>query len=181
MKVRELRRAAGLPDVAANIAAYRMSNPVTVLPISIRWISLVPSKIVKIVDYGAVSAGQRAVDPVVSARIQHGLPEGNDGFRPARARTPSQVHRRYIFDLTCHYPVGRGTRPRCQRRADGPHPGRTTGNAGSPGWALSRRHGGVTGRIGHNRATADEPAPALPEPIELPGASAGSYRTGRAA
>jgi hypothetical protein len=38
--------------------AYRTSSPVTVRPISIRWISLVPSKIVKIVDYGAVSAGQ---------------------------------------------------------------------------------------------------------------------------
>jgi hypothetical protein len=45
----------------------------------IRWISLVPSKIVKILDYGAVSAGQRPVDPVVSARIQHALFEGNDG------------------------------------------------------------------------------------------------------
>lgn len=101
---------------------------------------------------------------MVTARIQHGLPEGNDGFRPARARTPSQVHRRYIFALTCHYPVGQGTRPRCQRRADGPHTGRTAGNAGNPGWALSRRHGGVTGRTGHNRATANEPAPALTTP-----------------
>jgi hypothetical protein len=26
------------------------------------------------------------LDPVVSARIQHGLFEGNDGFRPARVR-----------------------------------------------------------------------------------------------
>jgi hypothetical protein len=59
MEVRELRRAAGLPDAAANIAAYRTSNPVTVLPVSIRWISLVASKTVKIVDYVAVSAGQR--------------------------------------------------------------------------------------------------------------------------
>jgi hypothetical protein len=59
MEVRELRRAAGLPDVAADIAAYRTSNPVSVLPISIRWISLVASKMVKIVDYGAVSACQR--------------------------------------------------------------------------------------------------------------------------
>jgi hypothetical protein len=50
MEVRELRRAAGLPDIAANIAAYRTSNPVTVLPTSIRWISLVASKMVKILE-----------------------------------------------------------------------------------------------------------------------------------
>jgi hypothetical protein len=31
---------------------------VTARPISIRWISLVPSKIVKILDYTAVSTGQ---------------------------------------------------------------------------------------------------------------------------
>jgi hypothetical protein len=49
-----------------------------------RWISDVPSKMVKIVDVEAVSAGQRPAAPVVSARIQHGLFEGNDGFRPAR-------------------------------------------------------------------------------------------------
>jgi DNA-binding NarL/FixJ family response regulator len=50
-------------DVAANIAAYRTSNPVTVLPIRIRWISLVPPKIVKILPVQAVSAGQRTADP----------------------------------------------------------------------------------------------------------------------
>jgi hypothetical protein len=38
--------------------AYRTSSPVTVRPISIRWISDVPSKIVKILAEGAVSAGQ---------------------------------------------------------------------------------------------------------------------------
>jgi hypothetical protein len=38
-----------------------------------RWISLVPSKIVKILAVGAVSAGQRPAGPVVSARIQHAL------------------------------------------------------------------------------------------------------------
>jgi hypothetical protein len=59
--------------------------------------------------------------PVVSARIQHRPFKGNDGFRPARARTPPQVHRRYILALTCHYPVGQDTR---QRGADGPHTGR---------------------------------------------------------
>ena len=35
-----------------------MSSPVMVLPISIRWISDVPSKMVTIMDYMAVSAGQ---------------------------------------------------------------------------------------------------------------------------
>ena len=50
---------------------------------SIRWISKVPSKIVKIVDYRAVSTGQRPTAPVVSARIQHGLSEMNAGFHPA--------------------------------------------------------------------------------------------------
>jgi hypothetical protein len=40
-----------------------------------RWISEVPSKIVKIVDYRAVFAGQRPAGAVVSARIQHGLSE----------------------------------------------------------------------------------------------------------
>jgi hypothetical protein len=42
----------------------------------IRWISDVPSKMVKIVDYGAVSAGQRPAGAVVSARIQHRISEG---------------------------------------------------------------------------------------------------------
>jgi hypothetical protein len=86
----------------------------------IRWISLVPSKIVKILELGAVSAGQRPADPVVSARIQHALFEGNDGFRPACARNPPQVYRRYILMLTCHYPVGQGTCPGGQRHAYGP-------------------------------------------------------------
>jgi hypothetical protein len=38
--------------------AYRTSSPVTVRPISMRWISDVPSKIVKILAIGAVFAGQ---------------------------------------------------------------------------------------------------------------------------
>ncbi|MCW2929048.1 MAG: hypothetical protein JWM19_10 [Actinomycetia bacterium] len=49
----------------------------------IRWISDVPSKMVKILAVGAVSAGQRpARTPVVSARIQHALSETNSGFGP---------------------------------------------------------------------------------------------------
>lgn len=42
---------------------YRTSSPVTARPISIRWISEVHSKMVKIVDYGAVSAVQRPALP----------------------------------------------------------------------------------------------------------------------
>jgi hypothetical protein len=38
-----------------------------------RCISLVPSKMVNIVDYVAVFAGQRPARAAVSARIQHGL------------------------------------------------------------------------------------------------------------
>jgi Family of unknown function (DUF6444) len=38
---------------------YRTPSPVTARPMIIRWISLVPSKMVKIVDYRAVSAVQR--------------------------------------------------------------------------------------------------------------------------
>jgi hypothetical protein len=43
------------------VLGYRTSNPVTARPMIIRWISLVPSKIAKIMDYLAVSAGQRPV------------------------------------------------------------------------------------------------------------------------
>ena len=58
-----------------------------VQPISIRWISLVPSKMVKIVDYRAVSAGQPPVrGPWVSARIQHRLSEGGGRSRLPRER-----------------------------------------------------------------------------------------------
>ena len=48
-----------------------------------RWISDVPSKIVKILDYGAVFRRSATLPgAVVSARIQHRLFEGRDGFRP---------------------------------------------------------------------------------------------------
>jgi hypothetical protein len=42
------------------------------------WISLVASKIVKIVDQTAVSTGQRLAGAQVSAQIQHRLSEGRD-------------------------------------------------------------------------------------------------------
>ena len=65
---------------------YLTSSPVTARPMIIRWISLVPSKMVKILAVGAVSAGQRPAGPPVSARIQHGLSEMNAGFGSARVR-----------------------------------------------------------------------------------------------
>jgi hypothetical protein len=97
-----------------------------------RWISEVPSKIVKILAIVAVYAGQRPAAPVVSARIQHAPPEMNAGARLilARCRTHSagdfdavrhrrgcgeivlggappafsaQVYRRYIIALSCRY------------------------------------------------------------------------------
>jgi hypothetical protein len=37
---------------------YRTSSPVTALPMIMRWISDVPSKIVKLVEVRAVSAGR---------------------------------------------------------------------------------------------------------------------------
>jgi hypothetical protein len=59
---------------------------VTARPMIMRWISEVPSKMVKIVDLMAVFAGQRPAWSVVSARVQHRLSERNDGFRSARVR-----------------------------------------------------------------------------------------------
>jgi len=38
---------------------YRTSSPVTALPMIMRWISDVPSKIVKLLEVRAVSAGRR--------------------------------------------------------------------------------------------------------------------------
>jgi hypothetical protein len=40
---------------------YRTSRPVTALPMIMRWISDVPSKIVKLVDVPPVSAGRRRI------------------------------------------------------------------------------------------------------------------------
>jgi hypothetical protein len=145
---------------------------VTARPISIRWISLVPSKIVKILAVRAVSAGQRPIRPLVSARIKHALSEMNVGFRPgrvwfrawyertpsrtvsllavqARQTTPLEVYRRYILALTCLYAVGQGTQPCGQRRADGPHTGRIPGGCGNLGLAVAvvptRRRDGPDG------------------------------------
>ena len=96
------------------------------LSMIIRWISLVPSKIVKIVDEQSVSAGQRrawgcgiSTDPAPDfggrrrfPAAPHMLP--STGGRPGRRRKPwyqlsaeycAEVHRRYIFaDLPGHAP-----------------------------------------------------------------------------
>jgi hypothetical protein len=94
-------------------------------PTIIRWISLVPSRIVKIVDYGTVSTGQRPARPVVSARIQHGLFEGNDvSDRPVSGfECGSDTPRR-------HYEPSRST-PRRLGPAD-QHAGPPCGRAGHP-------------------------------------------------
>jgi hypothetical protein len=53
---------------------YRTSSPVTALPMIMRWISDVPSKIVKLLEVRAVSAGRWPVDRRIlstnSARIR---------------------------------------------------------------------------------------------------------------
>ena len=94
-------------------SAYRTSSPVTARPMIIRWISDVPSKIVKILAVRAVYAGQRPAEPpgisTDSARpvrdefwLRAGLvrdwragrrrvPVGGRG-RPARWRAPSAAY-----------------------------------------------------------------------------------------
>ena len=93
---------------------YLTSSPVTARPISIRWISDVPSKIVKIVDYGQFPQVSGLHDPVVSARIQQRLSEGNDGFRSARVRfqawfgrTPRRHREPSRCPLCCRYIGGK--------------------------------------------------------------------------
>jgi hypothetical protein len=44
---------------------YRTSSPVTALPMIMRWISDVPSKIVKLVEVQAVSAGRWPLGPAL--------------------------------------------------------------------------------------------------------------------
>jgi hypothetical protein len=52
-------------------SGYRTSSPVIARPISIRWISDVPSKMVKILAAGTVPQFSGLRTPVVSARIRH--------------------------------------------------------------------------------------------------------------
>jgi hypothetical protein len=53
---------------------------------SMRWISEVPSKMVKILAIGQFQQVSGLLGPVVSARIQHAPSEKNAGFRPGRVR-----------------------------------------------------------------------------------------------
>jgi hypothetical protein len=150
----------------------------TVLPMSIRCISLVPSKIVKIVDERAVSAGQRTFDPrgistdpapdflgwrrfPAATRM---LP--STGTRPKRAPQPpltalgrelrqgtSNVYSR--ADL----PVPRrpGNPPVRRWRAGGPYTGRTAGECPpSPGDRC--RADRAASRTGQARITPIAPA-----------------------
>jgi hypothetical protein len=64
--------AVGSPS-AMTSGYYRTSSPVTALPMIMRWISDVPSKIVKLVEVGAVSAGRWLATVALSARTQHGI------------------------------------------------------------------------------------------------------------
>ena len=61
-------------------------SPVIVRAISIRWISDVHSKMVKILPVGTVPQFSGLQTPVISARIQHARSEMNVGFGLARAR-----------------------------------------------------------------------------------------------
>jgi len=53
---------------------------------SMRWISDVPSKMVKILEYMQFPQVSGLQDSVVSARIQHALSEMNAGFRSGHVR-----------------------------------------------------------------------------------------------
>jgi hypothetical protein len=64
-------------------SGYLTSSPVTARPMSIRWISDVPSKMVKIVDLGAVSAGQRPAFLRGISTDSARPSELNDGFGSA--------------------------------------------------------------------------------------------------
>ena len=169
-------------------SGYLTCRPVTARPMIIRWISDVPSKMVKILAIGAVYAGQRPAGPLVSAWIQHALSETNSGFGPApyaigvrgaealqstddggqevggrtrrRAvrRLEAQVHPRYIRADLHLY------RFRLPARAGGgARTGRTRagrpGMAERPGLPPSGQHGGVTGRTG--RGTPASTAPGI--------------------
>ena len=62
---------------------YRTSNPVTALPMIMRWISDVPSKIVKLLDVRAVSAGRYPVDRRHVSTNSARLPTPISGGDPA--------------------------------------------------------------------------------------------------
>ena len=139
---------------------------------AVRKIGLVPSKIVKILDYGTISAGQRPVrgrdistDP---ARAVRGWRRFGRGPRRHRSPTLPQVHLRYICALTCQYSSCR--RDVALRQHDlgrAATMGHTRAGCADtvsiPDRSSSGRHGGTTGRTGHNA-----PGPAYTAVMVLP-------------
>lgn len=153
----------------------------TVLPMSIRCISLVPSKIVKILALRAFSAGQQPAGPRGISTDSARPAEMNPGFGSARVRFRSWYERTasgpasLVTDLLAHY-SGAGTpevyfradlpisrrRPshpsaRADSGVDGPHAGRAPGNIGPLPSAVVRP-GWHDGPDRPNPANADEPA-----------------------
>jgi hypothetical protein len=159
------------PTTAVTCGYYRTSSPVTARPMIIRWISEVPSKMVKIVDYGAVSAGQwpargRGVstDSAPAVRGWQRFPAAprtlssavrtrakKAPFGRSRNPTPPQVHLRYIRALTCQYSSCRRDVPRRQHdpgsaARTGHTPAGCVGTRFHPGPAVvgpTRRHHGA--------------------------------------
>lgn len=144
------------PGISAS-QRYRTSSPATARPTSIRWISLVPSKMVKILAMGVVYAGQRpAVPRDISTdsarpvrdpfRVWAGLvrdwragrrcaPVGGRG-RPGSWRTPPRRAVRWpdaagtsqVYSPTdLHLYRFQDARPCGRWRADRPHVGRIPG------------------------------------------------------
>jgi len=117
---------------------YRTGSPVTARPMIIRWISLVPSKIVKIVDWTAVSAGSRLVWSLGistdSAHVHSCLagnrmmlvPAGESGDFPRCSHRPGQDEvteaGREPLDLRQAQGAGQGCGQRTHRMTG--HPGK---------------------------------------------------------
>jgi hypothetical protein len=94
--IRPRRQATGRPGPKSGSrrSGYRTSSPVTARPMIIRWISLVPSKIVKIVELGAVFAGQRPEYPR-GISTDSARPTRNERRRPADlGAVPDALRRR---------------------------------------------------------------------------------------
>jgi hypothetical protein len=93
-------------------AYYRTSSPVTALPLIMRWISDVPSKIVKLVEVRAVSAGRGPVWAAAvstnSARIHgHCWRQLRVGFDSGRSvvevATAGELHEHSALCPICCY------------------------------------------------------------------------------
>lgn len=72
----------GAPDLQKPAQTYSSRIPEMARAITSRWISEVPSKMVKILELRAVSEVIGLRDPLVSAAIQHAPSEMNSGFGP---------------------------------------------------------------------------------------------------